>query len=82
VTAQTPNLPGNRLTALVVTYAPGARSARHHHACWGPVRSQNADGVVRPFDRAPKVHAQVDQHYVRLREELNRTFETIGLAPA
>jgi len=37
---------------------------------------------VRPFDRAPKVHAQVDQHYVRLREELNRTFETIGLAPA
>ena len=23
-----PNLPGNRLTALVVTYAPGARSAR------------------------------------------------------
>ena len=39
-------------------------------------------GVVRPFGRAPKVQAPVDQHYVRLREELNRTFETIGLAPA
>src|SRR5215470_1577016 len=39
-------------------------------------------GVVRPFGRPPKVQAPVDQHYVRLREELNRTFETIGLAPA
>jgi hypothetical protein len=39
-------------------------------------------GVVRPFGRAPKVLAAIDQHYVRLREELNRTFETIGLAPA
>ena len=39
-------------------------------------------GVVRPFARAPKVQAPIDQHYVRLREELNRTFETIGLAPA
>jgi hypothetical protein len=39
-------------------------------------------GVVRPFGRAPKVQAPIDQHYVRLREELNRTFETIGLAAA
>src|SRR5262252_7766136 len=39
-------------------------------------------GVVRPFGRPPKVQAPVDQHYVRLREELNRTFETIGLAAA
>jgi hypothetical protein len=39
-------------------------------------------GVVRPFGRAPKVQAPVDQHYVGLREELNRTFETIGLAAA
>src|SRR3974390_1367867 len=39
-------------------------------------------GVVRPFVRAPKVQAPIYQHYVRLREELNRTFETIGLAPA
>ena len=27
-----PNLPGKRLTTIVVTYAPGAKSARHHHA--------------------------------------------------
>jgi hypothetical protein len=39
-------------------------------------------GVVRPFGPAPKNQAPVDQHYVRLREELNRTFETIGLAAA
>ena len=39
-------------------------------------------GVVRPFGRPPKNQTSVDQHYVRLREELNRTFETIGLAAA
>jgi hypothetical protein len=39
-------------------------------------------GVVRPFGPAPKNQAPVDQHYVPLREELNRTFETIGLAAA
>jgi hypothetical protein len=39
-------------------------------------------GVVRPFGRAPKTQNPVDQHYVRLRQELNRTFETIGLAAA
>jgi hypothetical protein len=39
-------------------------------------------GVVRPFGPPPKNQTPVDQHYVRLREELNRTFETIGLAPA
>ena len=39
-----PNLPGKRLTAIVVTYAPGAKSARHHHAgsygefCVGHIR--------------------------------------------
>jgi hypothetical protein len=39
-------------------------------------------GVVRPFGRPPKNQTPVDQHYVRLREELNQTFETIGLAAA
>ena len=37
------------------------------------------------FDDLPAAgenQTPVDQHYVRLREELNRTFETIGLAPA
>src|SRR6516165_1832627 len=44
-----PNLPGKRLTAIVVTYAPGAKAARHHHAgsVWayvlsGAIRSQNS----------------------------------------
>jgi hypothetical protein len=37
-------------------------------------------GVVRPSGRSPKVLHPLDQHYVNLREELNRTFETIGLA--
>ena len=44
-----PNLPGKRLTAVVVTYAPGAKSGRHHHAgsVWayvlsGAIRSQNS----------------------------------------
>jgi hypothetical protein len=37
---------------------------------------------VRPFGRPPKNQTPVDQHYVRLREQLNRTFETIGLAAA
>jgi hypothetical protein len=39
-------------------------------------------GVGRPFRRPPKNQTPVDQRYVRLREELNRTFETIGLAAA
>jgi hypothetical protein len=37
---------------------------------------------VRPFGRPPKNQNPVDQHYVRLREQLNQTFETIGLAAA
>jgi quercetin dioxygenase-like cupin family protein len=48
-TQDLPNLPGKRLTAIVVTYAPGAKSARHHHAgsVWayvlsGAIRSQNS----------------------------------------
>src|SRR5262249_60564978 len=49
-TRDLPNLPGKRLTAIVVTYAPGAKSARHHHAgsVWayvlsGAIRSQNSE---------------------------------------
>jgi hypothetical protein len=37
-------------------------------------------GVVRPTGPPPKVLNALDRHYVNLREELNRTFETIGLA--
>src|SRR5262249_39640107 len=37
-----PNLPGKRLTAVVVTYAPGAKSARHHHPGTGPAPLRSA----------------------------------------
>ena len=37
-------------------------------------------GVTRPLGRPPKVLSPLDQLYVNLRQELNRTFETIGLA--
>jgi len=30
--------------------------------------------------RPPKTVSALDQHYIKLREELHRTFETIGLA--
>jgi len=38
--------------------------------------------VVRPRGRPPKVVAPLDQHYVALRDELRRTFQTIGLVAA
>ena len=37
-------------------------------------------GVVCPVGRPPKLLNPLDRHYVNLRAELNRTFETIGLA--
>jgi hypothetical protein len=37
-------------------------------------------GTGRPRGRPPKVHTTLDQHYLALREELSRTFHTIGLA--
>ena len=40
-----PNLPGNSLTAVVVEYAPGGRSASHRHA--GSVFAYVLDGAIR-----------------------------------
>jgi quercetin dioxygenase-like cupin family protein len=44
-----PNVPGRSLTAVLVNYPPGGRSARHHHAgsvfvyvLSGAVRSENS----------------------------------------
>ena len=37
-------------------------------------------GIDRPRGRPPKVRTALDQHYLALREELRRTFQTIGLA--
>lgn len=37
-------------------------------------------GVSRPLGRPPKVVPALDQHYLNLRDELHRTFTTLGLA--
>ncbi len=52
-----PNAPGKVVTGLLVTYAPGAQSPRHHHAgsvvayvLSGAIRSQNsATGAARVY---------------------------------
>jgi len=36
-------------------------------------------GTVRRLGRAPKILCPLNQHYTTLREELHRTFDTIGL---
>ena len=48
-TGKLPNVPGKSLTAVVVSYKPGEKSARHHHAgsvfayvLSGKIRSQNS----------------------------------------
>jgi hypothetical protein len=38
-------------------------------------------GVVRRRGKAPKNVTAIDQHYIKLREELRQTFKTLGLAP-
>ncbi|HVY63225.1 MAG TPA: cupin domain-containing protein [Gammaproteobacteria bacterium] len=55
--APLPNVPGKRITAVVVDYAPGGESAKHHHAgsvlayvVSGTIRSQNSvTGPVRDY---------------------------------
>ena len=37
-------------------------------------------GVNQRLGRPPKIVAPLDQHYLNLRQEMNRTFETLGLA--
>jgi len=52
-----PNVPGKSLTAVVVNYAPGGKSASHHHAgsvlayvLTGSIRSENsATGPARVY---------------------------------
>ena len=52
-----PNLPGNSVSAVLVSYAPGGRSPAHHHAgsvlayvLTGAVRSENsATGPARVY---------------------------------
>ena len=42
---QLPNVPGQTLTAVVVTYAPGGKSGAHHHA--GSVFAYVLSGAIR-----------------------------------
>jgi quercetin dioxygenase-like cupin family protein len=52
-----PNVPGKSITAVVVNYAPGGKSASHHHAgsvfayvLSGTIRSENsATGPARDY---------------------------------
>ena len=52
-----PNVPGKSITAIVVNYAPGGSSPKHHHAgsvlayvLTGEIRSENsATGAVRVY---------------------------------
>jgi quercetin dioxygenase-like cupin family protein len=54
---QLPNVPGNSLTAVLVSYKPGEKSAAHHHAgsvfayvLSGAIRSQvSTDGPVKVY---------------------------------
>lgn len=45
-----PNVPGQTLTAVLVTYPPGARSVRHHHA--GSVLAYVLSGSIRSENSA------------------------------
>jgi quercetin dioxygenase-like cupin family protein len=52
-----PNVPGKSISAVVVTYAPGGKSPKHHHAgsvlayiLTGAIRSENsATGAVKVY---------------------------------
>lgn len=45
-----PNVPGKTLTAVVVSYAPGGKSAAHHHA--GSVFAYVLSGAIRSENTA------------------------------
>ncbi len=70
-----PNVPGKRLTAVVVDYAPGGVSPSHHHAgsvfvhvLAGAVRSKVGDGPVtvytagQSFFEPPGAHHLVSEN--------------------
>src|SRR6266513_3776974 len=60
-TEKLPNVPGKTLTAVVVNYAPGGKSASHHHAgsvfayvLSGAIRSENSATGQPRFTRRAK----------------------------
>src|SRR4029453_4054441 len=50
-TEKLPNVPGKSITAIVVNYAPGAKSMKHHHA--GSVLAYVLSGEIRSENAAP-----------------------------
>lgn len=58
LTQPLPNVPGKSLSAIVVSYAPGGKSVKHHHAgsvfayvLSGAIRSENStSGPVRVYE--------------------------------
>jgi len=50
-TEKLPNVPGKSITAIVVNYAPGAKSVRHHHA--GSVLAYVLSGEIRSENSGP-----------------------------
>lgn len=73
--APLPNVPGSSLTSVLVEYAPGGRSAPHHHAgsvyayvLSGAIRSQLGDGPARVyragegFFEPPGTHHRVSEN--------------------
>jgi quercetin dioxygenase-like cupin family protein len=71
-TTELPNVPGKRLTAIVVRYAPGAVSPPHRHAgsvyayvLSGTIRSQNsATGPVKDFKVGESFFEPPDSHHL------------------
>jgi quercetin dioxygenase-like cupin family protein len=50
MTEKLPNVPGKSITAVVVTYAPGGKSGKHHHA--GSVFAYVLSGAIRSENSA------------------------------
>ena len=72
-----PNIDGKRMTAVVVTYAPGGKSSPHHHAgsafiyahvLSGAIRSQVDDEPARVYQvgegfyEAPGAHHRISEN--------------------
>jgi quercetin dioxygenase-like cupin family protein len=62
-----PNVPGKTLTAVAVDYAPGGKSAPHHHA-----------GVVFAYVVSGEIRSQVDQGPARVYHAGESFFEGPG----
>jgi len=64
-----PNIPGKSLVAVVVSYAPGAKSASHHHANSAFISAYVLSGAVR---------SQVDDEPVKVYRAGESWFEQPG----